>query len=609
MKQYRYILLFCAFFLTMTVAHAQENRFFTHTVSKGQTLYSISKMYNTTVEEIVKYNPESASKLSIGQKLNIPQKGSAPEHSSSNEKVNDESTYHTIKSGETLYRLGKMYGVTPQEICDANPGLSISNFRTGEVVLIPKSKNVVTDNKRSMEKEPLVIVESHKTKKNESIEEICVKYGITREELLEANPPLKSAELKKGMKLDIPATRKAKEIKIHTSDVELTDKELFIKIEEHKDSIKTVNKSKSNMLRVAIILPFLLDNYSPNEQGRMIEYYQGFLMAVDKLKNQGYSFEINTYDSGHKNNSLKPLLSSGELDNMDMIIGALYSEHNKELASFAEKNEIPLIIPFTSKEDEIFRNPMVYIVNTIQSYIIPEVAVNFVERFPNANVVFVEDTIKSNKQEFISGLTYELDKNGIPHTTVPMISITGEGNSLPALKELMKEGRENFIIPTSSSAKTMSSLIPTLVQSNIIDSIGVPEYKLFGYPEWQIHAKDMREQLYEIDTYFYATFYSHYSLPIVNQFQNEYIRLYNRNIQNIYPRYGMLGYDTGYFFLLAASKFGKELPERINELEFTPVQTGFKFERVNNWGGLINKKVHFIHYTRDYNIEKIDFDK
>ena len=85
--------------------------------------------------------------------------------------------------------------------------------------------------------------------------------------------------------------------------------------------------------------------------------------------------------------------------------------------------------------------------------------------------------------------------------------------------------------------------------------------------------------------------------------------MYNRNIQNIYPRYGMLGYDTGYFFLLAASKYGKELPERINELEFSPVQTGFKFERVNNWGGLINKKLYFIHYTRDYNIEKIDFDK
>lgn len=610
MKRNRTIFIITAMLLTAIAGNAQTSSFFTHTVSKGQTLYSISKMYGTTVDEIVKHNPGSAAKLSIGQKLSIPQKSAGPEQPSSTGKENNGAKYHTIKSGETLYRLGKMYGLTPQQICDANPGLSISNFRAGEVVLIPvKNESETPDKKTIEEKEPLTIVGTHKVKKKEKIEDICAKYGITKEELIEANHGLNPDKLKKGTKLNIPAPRKKAEKESHVKEIELTDRELFIKVEEYKDSIKAISKPDDGMLRVAVILPFLLDSYAPSEQGRMVEYYQGFLMAVKELKEKGYSFEINTYDSGHKNNSLKPLLSSGELDDMDLIIGALYSEHNKELAKFAKRKEIPLVIPFTSKEDDIFRNPMVYIVNTMQSYIIPEVATNFVNRFPNANVVFVEDTIKSNKQEFISGLTYELDKNGIPHTTVPMVSITGEERALPALKELMKEDRENFIIPTSSSARTLSSLLPTLVQSNIIDSIGVPEYKLFGYPEWQIHAKDMREQLYEVDTYFYATFYSHYSLPDVTRFQNRYIKMYNRNIQNIYPRYGMLGYDTGYFFLLAASKYGKELPERINELEFSPVQTGFKFERVNNWGGLINKKLYFIHYTRDYNIEKIDFDK
>ena len=71
----------------------------------------------------------------------------------------------------------------------------------------------------------------------------------------------------------------------------------------------------------------------------------------------------------------------------------------------------------------------------------------------------------------------------------------------------------------------------------------------------------------------------------------------------------MLGYDTGYVFLLAANKFGKDMPSKINNVSFTPIQTGFKFERVNNWGGMVNKKIYFIHYTPEYNIEKIDFDK
>jgi hypothetical protein len=36
---------------------------------------------------------------------------------------------------------------------------------------------------------------------------------------------------------------------------------------------------------------------------------------------------------------------------------------------------------------------------------------------------------------------------------------------------------------------------------------------------------------------------------------------------------------------------------------------GFKFERVNNWGGFMNSKVFFVHFSNDFKIEKIDFDK
>jgi hypothetical protein len=49
------------------------------------------------------------------------------------------------------------------------------------------------------------------------------------------------------------------------------------------------------------------------------------------------------------------------------------------------------------------------------------------------------------------------------------------------------------------------------------------------------------------------------------------------------------------------------LPEKINELKYTPIQTGFLFERLKE-GAMINKKINFIHYTPDYRIEKIDFE-
>lgn len=43
-------------------------------------------------------------------------------------------------------------------------------------------------------------------------------------------------------------------------------------------------------------------------------------------------------------------------------------------------------------------------------------------------------------------------------------------------------------------------------------------------------------------------------------------------------------------------------------MDLVPIQTGFKFQRVNNWGGFINKKVFFVHFTKNYELVKLDYD-
>ncbi len=609
MKKITYLTLL--FLLFTTIANAQNGDYFIHTVSKGQTLYSISRMYQTTVKEIIDQNPECVNKLSIGQKIKIRQNRQQPQQG------NTESSerYHTIQPGETLYRLGQKYGITPQEICEANPGLSISNFRSGEVILIPTPKTqpqpAAAEQPQTAPSEPdtIPIRTTHKVERGETVYKITKLYNITEEEFRAVNPDIKKNKLKKNTIVNIPYSSRELALmrfkELEQKKKEETNAEVFSRIEQLKDSIASQDTFEG--IRAAIILPFVLDSYSPNEQSRMIEYYEGFLMAVEKLKRFGYSFEIHTYDSGKESNSLEPLIASGELDNMDIIFGALYPKHNKQLADFARQKEIPLVIPFTSKEDEIFRNPMVYVVNTMQSYFYSEVIDHFDVEFPNANVIFISDSI-NNKKEFVSALTESFKQRGTPHSTLPLETITNMEVNDSILKGIMRDDKQNIFIPTSSNEVTLSTLIPSLILLNN-DTIDLPDFKLFGYPEWQIYAGNMRNEIYEVDTYFYASFFSHYTLPEANAFQNEYIRWYNRAPQNIYPRYGMLGYDTGYVFLLAMSKFGNNMPDNINKVSFTPVQTGFKFERVNNWGGMVNKKIYFIHYTPRYSIEKIDFDK
>lgn len=588
--------------MTSATISAQKTEIVSHTVTQGQTLYSISKLYNTTVEEIIKFNPGSAEKLSIGQKLIIPSNSNAkPE---AKEKRNGKT--HTIQKGETLYRLSKMYNVTTDELCAANPGLSINNFRTGEVIIIPTKEQIKKDEtikldapQKEQEKLP-VIVGTHKVQRKENIKSICEMYNITQEDLIKVNPILKEQKLKRKMVLNIPEPS-IKEKPILTEIVQENKEEI------EKAIPKGINDDK--VLNVAVILSFLLDSYAPKEQSRMVEYYQGFLMAVEELKHEGYSFIINTYDAGQKSQSLDSLLTSGAFDNVELIFGASYPKHNKELAKFAKEREIPLVIPFSNKKDEALNNPTIYVANGIQSFILPEISSSFVKTFPNANVIFVEDTTESNKREFVKSLTSELVKHNIPYTTVQMPQISNEEVVLETFSNIYQDDKEFIVIPTSSSATTLNTLLPSLLHAKGIDSLNVTKFKLFGYPEWQIHAKDTRELMYEADTYFYATFYSHYALPRVAEFQDEFIRWYDRDIQNIYPRYGMLGYDTGYFFLLAASLYGNRMYENINQTPFNPVQSDFKFERISDKDGFINKKFFFIHFSPEYYIDKIDFDK
>ena len=75
-----------------------------------------------------------------------------------------------------------------------------------------------------------------------------------------------------------------------------------------------------------------------------------------------------------------------------------------------------------------------------------------------------------------------------------------------------------------------------------------------------------------------------------------------------YPKYGMLGFDTGYYFLKGLSQYGNKFEEHLPGFQTHPIQTGFKFQRVNNWGGFINRKVFFVRFSKNYEVVKLDFD-
>lgn len=571
-----------------------ESGYFLHTVTKGQSLYSISSMYNVTIDDIVRLNPGSDKQIREGAALKIPQAATTN---------SDKPVFHTIQAGETLYRLSVKYNVTTQAICEANPGLSTENFRSGQVIIIP----VQSDSKPQKETPKTEEQENtnvkmndwkdmHKVERKETIFSISREYGITEEELIAANPELKTGKLKKGTFLFIPYGKndKKKESESQPITKELTNEEVFSQNEELKKDIKTI--------KAAVMLPFMAGtSTNMDEQVRMVEYYEGFLMAVDSLKKQGVSIDLYTYDTKGREATLNSILSKKEMKNMDIIFGPAKAQDIDVLATFADKNNIRLVVPFAPKVDEVFKNPHIYQINTPQSYLYSEVYEHFTRKFSDSNVIFLNASNGDReKDEFIKGMKTELRNNGISYRD---FTVTDNFYEITTVMDTL---RNNIFIPTSGKSTALVKILPQLTQIRRER----PNYmmNLFGYPEWQTYTNDYLASFYEIDTYFYSSFYTNNLFPAAVHFTNSYRRWYSKDMANIYPKYGMLGYDTGYFFLKGLSKYGNKIEENLNSIQVIPIQTGFKFERVNNWGGFINRKVFFVHFSKDYELIKLDFE-
>ena len=579
-------------------AVAQENKtYILHTVEKGQSLYSIASMYNVAQADIVKLNPGSNEKIYVGHTLRIPivQRTETPSE-----------TFHTIEAGETLYRLSLKYKVTAQAICDANPGLSADNFRTGTVIRIPAQQketetpavqNPAEDT--AQEKHPAEGADRcrdmHKVKRRETVFSISRRYGISEEELLAANPELKGQKkIKRGSWLCIPYPK---------STLKQADTTATQRIPADANDLLTKKKQSAGPLKhikAAIILPFL-NSQGEGGNSRMVEYYEGFLMAVDSLKRMGTSIELYAYNAGSDLKSVNDILGKRELQDVDVIFGPLAQQQIKPLADFARKHKSRLVIPFTSKDNAVFRNPAVYQINTPQSYLYSEVYEHFLRQFPRANVIFIEASSGTDaKADFIKGLKDELRSHSVSFVSFK------EDATKDDLKTALRADRTNIFIPTSGSNLVLIKSLPQLqllVREN-------PEFDihLFGYPEWQTYTHDHLETFFELDTYFYSSFYTNDLLPAAKRFTESYRKWFGKDMEERYPKYGMLGFDTGFFFLKGLSLYGDNLESNLDKMALTPIQTGFKMQRVNNWGGFINKKVFFVHFTKNYELIKLDFD-
>ncbi|WP_119391872.1 peptidoglycan DD-metalloendopeptidase family protein [Taklimakanibacter lacteus] len=112
-------------------------------IEPGMTLYSIARANNMTVGELARANNLAAPySVAVGQTLRVPGRGNAiapqPVAYAKPDNTLTPGGDHTVRAGETLYSLGRTYGVSPFAIAKLNGLSNNAALRQGQSVRIPK---------------------------------------------------------------------------------------------------------------------------------------------------------------------------------------------------------------------------------------------------------------------------------------------------------------------------------------------------------------------------------------------------------------------------------------------------------------------------------------
>ena len=232
-----------------------------YVVKKGDTLYGISNQFGVSVTELADINNVDAYSLKEGQSLIIPsQSGSNP----------DNMFLYTVKKGDTLYGIARIYNVSVDSIKKLNY-FTDNNLVIGQVIRIPEMYTKPEDM-------TVPAYVNNTVKKGDTLYSIAKKYGILADTIIQDNA-LKNANLSIGQNLKIrvvPSSFNIEECFGENFDIELPNNNVEKYVVQKGDtlysiskrfntsvnSIIQVNRLNGNVLNVGQVLQIPVSNYT-----------------------------------------------------------------------------------------------------------------------------------------------------------------------------------------------------------------------------------------------------------------------------------------------------------------------------------------------------------
>jgi LysM repeat protein len=614
--------------------------YYLHTVRKGETIYSISRAYGISTEELVKENPPAVNGLKEGQsiRINASLVSSAEAYQTTTYPpvvIHDENKfiYHKLQAGETIYFLSRTYSISENEIIQSNPGLDINKLPLGYEIAIPR-KEFMSKKQTFTNQDTKAYY--HRVNKGETMASIARQYGLTVRELRKENKDTRFPQV--GDYLRIPGMKLRVEKPVlpvveDTVKAVAVDQEVTIERPREVTSVRNLSGS----FNVAVLLPFYLPensrqlevDSSQSNKGKkvykalnhtddwiyprslgFVEMYEGILLASDTLRALGLNINLHVFDIKSDTVGVTRLIRSGKLDRMDLIIGPVHSGNLSIVSSYAGGLGIPVVSPVQLSNNSVLGNhPFLFMASSSL-----EVAQNAIAAkmrdFYNSNLVIVHSSPDGGDRDdgrlrnmILNELSSVMPFEEIRLKDMVFYSRSVFGNdSINRLAHALSERTGNVVIIASEDAPVISESI-----TNIHTLSRKFDLNVFGYPNVRYLDNLDHKICFDLGLMIYSPYWIDYKQKDVLQFNSDFRTKFLTEPSEM--SYAWQGYDILYYFLSGLAMYGKEFVSHPEIHNPDLLHTEFDFRRKNSNDGYENQKLFLIRYSKNYELELMGDDK
>ena len=528
---------------------------------------------------------------------------------------------YPVESSEGGYAVARKFGVTLLTLVKANPEADLSALKPGQILLVPVKESTgyptvqqatpigtslpqqQTDPSATYEPAQVVtdLAATHTFNRiegprpsmhiiapQETLYGVSRMYGITVNELIEANPTLSTDHFPIGASIKIP-----------NEGITFTPPQKFVSTPTYS----VAPNSSISDLTIALVLPM----GTPGKvNARFLEFYKGFLLAADTMRiGANKQAKIELFNCNDQHQDLDYILYHDQMSDADIIIGGTNAAEIGLLSEYANARGIWYISPFSSKEQDVVGRPQTLQVNPSPSYSQSTAGKIYAKELRGKHAIFIStpaDTANKSKIKFINRLMLDLQDNGTSFTQMQYDVETFHDDI--KLKLATDSTIENIIIPVSPQLKVLGMIVPTLRQN--INKENPPKISIWGYPEWQVGASRNINDFSRLQAQLFATFFANNNSPEYLHFAKKYGKYYNQALKNTYPQYGIMGYDIGLWSIIMLTRYGKAFdPGRPHTLPSEMlIQSDFDFKQEGAGNGYINNNLFIVRFNPDFNTVK-----